>query len=386
MDAFDKGIFVPHGHVLRAPDNHGPLSGLAVAVKDVFDWAGVPTGAGNPVWLASHAVPSRDAKAVAAVWAAGAELHGKTITDELAYSIHGDNVHYGTPPNAGAPGRVPGGSSSGSAAAVAAGVVDAALGTDTGGSVRVPAAYCGLYGLRTTHGVVDRTGVVPLSQTFDTVGWLAKSAGTLAQITDALLPQLPKTRPGRVYTLPEAEAVTDESTRQAVAEVLGRLGLEVLPLTNLTFEFGGLEGLRKTYVILQGWEAWLNHGSWIREHRPVFSTAITRRFEAASQVTKEEADNARRRMLAFREQLRAALGDGVLVLPATAGPAPLIDESEAAVEDLRARTMRLTSPAGLAGLPQVTVPVVGPDGLPRGVGLIGPAGADRTIVGMAALR
>ena len=149
------GAFVPHGKVERLPTRPGPLSGLRVAVKDLYDWAGVATGAGNPGWLATHPVPLRDAEVLKQLLDAGATLRGKTVTDELAYSIHGDNLHYGTPVNPSAPGRVPGGSSSGSAAAVAAGLVEVGLGTDTGGSVRVPAAYCGLFGLRTTHGAVS---------------------------------------------------------------------------------------------------------------------------------------------------------------------------------------------------------------------------------------
>ncbi len=383
MDPFSAaGAFVPHGHVTRQPLRNGVLSGLTVAVKDLFDWAGVPTGAGNPTWLATHPVPAADAAAVAAVSAAGATLYGKTVTDEMAYSIQGDNVHYGTPLNTAAPGRVPGGSSSGSAAAVAAGAVDAALGTDTGGSVRVPAAYCGLFGLRTTHGLIDRSGIVPLSQTFDTVGWFARSAEGIKRITDALTPPS-HARLTHAYTLPEAEALTDELTREAVASVLGKLGLKTSPLTGLTFDFGGLEGLRKTYVVVQAWEAWQNHGEWIHEHHPVFGPAIAKRFETASRITSEEAGEARDRLAAFRERLRDALGQGLLVLPAAAGPAPLLDEDEAAVEDLRVRTMRLTSPAGLAGLPQLTIPFVA-DGLPRGVGLVGPAGTDRTLAALAA--
>jgi amidase len=355
-----------------------------VAVKDLFDWADVPTSAGNPTWLATHAVPSADAAAVAAVSAAGATLYGKTVTDEMAYSIHGDNVHYGTPANTAAPGRVPGGSSSGSAAAVAAGAVDAALGTDTGGSVRVPAAYCGLFGLRTTHDAVSREGIVPLSQTFDTVGWFARDAATLKRVTEALIPDSKAALPQRLWTLAEADALTDHETRAALAAVAGRLGLPRQPLPPEVVEaFGGLENLRQTYVTVQAWDAWKNHGSWITERHPVFGAAIAKRFEIASKITAEQAASGRKTLEAFRAALRAALKDGVLLLPATAGPAPLIGEDEKTVDDIRIRTMRLTSPAGLAGLPQITIPVAGSDGLPRGVGLLGPANSDRVLAALA---
>lgn len=382
------GAFVPHGRITRAGAGSGSLSGLSVAVKDLFDWALVPTGAGNPTWLATHPVPDRDAAVVAALLAAGAELHGKTVTDELAYSIHGDNLHYGTPRNAAAPGRVPGGSSSGSAAAVAADLVDAALGTDTGGSIRVPAAYCGLYGLRSTHGRVDSTGVVPLAPSFDTVGWLSKSPIALRRIAEVLLPPPVRVQDAaralkRVWTLDEAEALADGETRAAIARLVSRLGLPAQPLTGLTDDFGGLEGLRRIYAKIQGWEAWQAHGAWITAQTPVFAPAIEARFQVASRITRDEVDSARAELGRFRASLRSALTDAVLILPAAAGPAPLIGESGDVVDEVRTRTMRLTSPAGLGGLPQLTVPTRGTDGLPRGVGLLGSADSDLSLIDLA---
>ena len=351
------GAFVPHGR-LRRNSTGGPLADLSVAVKDLFDWKGVPTGAGNPTWLETHPVPEVDSAAVAALAAAGANLYGKTVTDELAYSIHGDNIHYGTPLNSAAPGRVCGGSSSGSAAAVAAGLVDVALGTDTGGSVRVPAAYCGLFGIRTTHGLIDRSGLVPLAPSFDTVGWLARDAATLARLGDVLVPAGPELGDDE-RTLADAETVAEE--------------------------FGGLEGLRQTYVTLQGFEAWQSHGAWITAAHPAFAEAIAVRFQVAARVTLEQANRARARQERFRAAFRRCLGTGVLRLPAAAGPAPLLGEQESRVDAVRVQTMRLTCLAGLAGLPQVTVPYRGPDGLPLGLGLIGPAGSDRALIARAAL-
>lgn len=377
--------FVPHGKLTRKPLSRGPLEGLSVAVKDLFDWAGVPTGAGNPAWLDTHPIPQTDAAAVAALWNAGATLVGKTITDELAYSIHGDNAHYGTPANPAAPERVPGGSSSGSASAVASGLADAALGTDTGGSVRVPAAYCGLYGLRTTHGAVDTAGLVPLAPSFDTVGWFARSPETLSALAAVLVPPGLDPSWSRAWVLPESGSLADEPTGAALEATLDHLGLPVATLDGLTDAFGGLEGLRKTYATLQGWEAWATHGAWITEHRPPFAPAIARRFEIASQVTADQANQARSTLTRFRSALRSALGtNGVLVLPATEGPAPRRQDDEARVDEVRTRTMRLTCLAGLAGLPQVTVPFRGDDGLPRGVGLVGPAGTDKALVALAA--
>ncbi|MDQ2103939.1 amidase family protein, partial [Azospirillum isscasi] len=183
--------FVPHGlsEIPGAAD--GPLAGLRFAVKDLFHIAGLPTGAGNPDWLRTHEVPQETAPAVRRLLDAGARVAGKTLTDELAWSLAGENAHYGTPENPKAPGRIPGGSSSGSASAVAGGAVDFAIGTDTGGSIRLPASYCGLYGLRPTHGAVPLDGSVPLAPSFDTVGWFAREAALLRRVGAVLLPPAP---------------------------------------------------------------------------------------------------------------------------------------------------------------------------------------------------
>ena len=175
--------FCRHNHV-ELEGAPGPLRGLTFAVKDVFDIAGHRTGNGNPVWLETHPPATRTASAVERVLAAGASMVGKTHTDELAYSLNGENVHYGTPINPRSPGRIPGGSSSGSAVAVAGSLVDFALGSDCGGSVRLPASYCGIYGIRTTHGLVPADGVVDLAKSFDTVGWFARDATMMLRVGD----------------------------------------------------------------------------------------------------------------------------------------------------------------------------------------------------------
>jgi len=380
--------FVSHGRLTRAAQAPGPLSGLSVAVKDLFDWAGVPTGAGNPDWLAGHPAPATDAAVLTALLAAGATLHGKTVTDELAYSIHGDNQFYGTPKNSAAPGRVPGGSSSGSAAAVAAGLVDAALGTDTGGSVRVPAAYCGLWGLRTTHGAVSRDGLTALARSFDTVGWFGRTAGPVAQVAQVLLAAQAPARPwARLLVWGEALALADHETQAHSESFAAASGLPVTDLAGLADDFGGLEGLRKTYVTIQAFEAWAEHGAWITAARPTFAPAIAARFAFAATVTGHQAAEARRVQSRFRAVVREALDeDGLLLLPATGGPAPRIGQDPGEVDRIREKTMRLTAPAGLAGLPQLTVPFAGADGLPRGLGLVGPAGSDRALVTWAAGR
>src|SRR5438132_8587898 len=180
--------FVPHdltAHLNGA--GAGPLAGLSAAVKDMYDVAGYRTGGGSPDWLDAHAAATSTAATVVRLLEAGATIIGKTVCDEFFYSVSGANAHYGTPINPRAPDRLPGGSSSGSASAAAAGACDFALGSDTGGSVRVPAAFCGLYGIRPTHGRIDMTGAMPMAPSFDVPGWFASGPGVLRRVGEVLL-------------------------------------------------------------------------------------------------------------------------------------------------------------------------------------------------------
>src|SRR3954464_15175455 len=214
----DIGAFVPGPRVRMEGRPGGPLQGLTFAAKDLFDVAGVPTGGGNHDWPRARTIPTKHAWAVQTLLDAGATLVGKTITDEVSLGILGENAFDGTPLNSAAPDRVPGGSSSGSAAAVAAGLVDTALGTDTGGSVRIPASFCGLYGIRPTHGRISEKGVIPLAQSFDTVGCFARDAATLKRVADVLLSQADVKQPAqRLLIATDLFARADSTVRDALA-------------------------------------------------------------------------------------------------------------------------------------------------------------------------
>ena len=378
------GAWVPHGRFVRPGQAGGPLDGLRFAAKDVFDVAGQPTGAGNPAWLASHPVPTLSSPLVDALLQAGATLAGKVLTDELAYSIHGDNIHYGTPINQAAPARVTGGSSSGSAAAVAARLVDFALGTDTGGSTRVPASYCGLWGLRTTHGLLSREGLVPLNPLFDTPTWLAHEPATFERVASVLLPASPFA-PRRVLALTdawaEAEAVFQPALQQSRDALAGLIGA---PVQASTASDEGLDAWRQLYVTASAFNGWETHGAWIASHTPDFAPPIAARWQFASTVRAEDAAAARARIADIRTHVRSWLGeDGVAVLPSAASLAPLRDADPAAVDAVRMRTLRITSIAGLAGLPQVSLPLRSPEGVPLGISLLGPAGSDRALIALA---
>lgn len=377
------GAWVPHGRFALPPTSTGPLDGLAFAVKDVFDVAGHPTGAGNPHWLETHALPDRHSPVVARLLQAGATLHGKTLTDELAYSIHGDNLHYGMPLNSAAPDRIPGGSSSGSVAAVAAHLVDFALGTDTGGSTRVPASYCGVWGLRTTHGLLSREGLVPLHPGFDTATWFAHDADCFERVGGVLLPES-RFVPHRVLALHEAWSLAEPAFQPllvAVAEAAAQFG----PVQSIDIASPDtLEDWRRTYVTAGAFEGWRAHGEWITRVRPRFADAIAARWQQAARVGADEAEAARLHMHAIRRRVREWLGDdAIAIVPSAASVAPLRSAGGVEIDDIRIRTLRICCIAGLAGLPQVSMPLRGAEGLPVGVSLIGPAGSDLALIRLA---
>lgn len=389
-DAFtladDVGAWVAHGRFVIPGSLDGPLAGLSFAVKDVFDIAGHPTGAGNPRWLATHPVPRASSPLVDQLLAAGASLQGKVLTDELAYSIHGDNLHYGTPRNTRAPDRVTGGSSSGSAAAVAAGLVDFALGTDTGGSTRVPASYCGLWGLRTTHGLLSRAGLVPLHPSFDTPTWLAADGAVFARVGDMLLPSAPPPTWSRAVRWTAAWQEADAAfgpALDAAWQVLA--GLPGITLRELPADaHASLDGWRQAYLLAGAHEGWQVHGTWITDGDRGFAPAVAARWRFASEVTAASASAAWQAIAEVRAWVRGVIGtDGVALLPSAASVAPPRDAAPEAVDALRMRTMRITCIAGLAGLPQVSLPCRGPDGLPLGISLVGPAGSDAALISLA---
>ncbi len=383
--ADDIGAWVPHGRFVIEGERGGPLDGLSFAAKDLFDVAGHPTGAGNPDWLASHPLPERHSAVVAQLLGAGATLMGKVLTDELAYSLHGDNTHYGTPLNMRAPGRVTGGSSSGSAAAVAARRVDFALGTDTGGSTRVPASYCGLWGLRSSHGLVSCDGLVPLHPGFDTVTWLAHEAAVFERVGAVLLPASDFV-PRRVLCLDDAAALADAEFAAPLQRVLSKLAerVGVEPVHVLAAPGEALSDWRQIYATVGAHEGWSTHGHWISTRQPVFGAAIAARWAAASRVSDAAAAAAGTERARIRSQLAELLGDdGVALLPSAASLAPLRDADPAQVDAVRLRTMAITCIAGLGGLPQVSLPMAAADGTPLGISLLGPAGSDLELIRLA---
>jgi len=363
----------------------GPLSGLTFAAKDIFDIGGHVTGGGNPDWKATHGAAGRTAWAVQVLVNAGATMIGKTITDEITRGIFGENAHYGTPINPRAPERVPGGSSSGSAAAVAGGLVDFALGSDTGGSVRVPASFCGLYGLRPTHGRVPLDGILLQAPSYDTIGWFARDADIFARVGTILLQSdITAGRPRRLVIAEDAFEVPDQAVQTAlrpiverVASLIGHVTTERLAPTRL-FDWASQQ------QVLQGREAWETARDWIDRVNPRFSFEVAERYAAARAITDAEVEAARAAREAIRTRMDTVLADGaVICLPTTPTPAPPRGEPLSTRYGLRLRISTLTCLAGTTGAPQITLPVAEVDGLPVGLSLLGARGSDELLIAFA---
>ena len=379
------GAFCRDTHVALPGAPNGPLTGLRFAAKDIFDIEGHRTGFGNPTWLETHGPANATASAVQGLLDAGANLVGKTLTDELAYSLTGENLHYGTPLNPAAPDRVPGGSSSGSVSAVAAGLVDFALGTDCGGSVRLPASYCGILGIRPTLGRIPMDGIAPFSASFDVVGWFARDAERLESVGRVLFgetegPEAPR----RLVIADDAFELVGEKVRDALRPAVDRTAEQIGARRRTRVSPTSLPDWFDNFRVIQASEIWANHGEWIADAKPSFGRGISERMDWASAVEPDDVRRARERHADIRARLDDLLAeDEVLCLPSSPRAAPF---KNTPTDDLEVRfrhqAMCLLCISGLGGLPQVSLPLATLDGLPLGLSLIARRGADETLLSL----
>jgi amidase len=384
--ANDKlGAFCRHTHIEVRGAASGPLAGLTCAVKDIYDIAGGRTGFGCPDWLRTHAPAARTAPAVQLLLDAGAHVVGKAHTEEMAWSLTGENAHYGTPVNVNAPGRVPGGSSSGSAAAVAAGLVDFAIGSDTGGSVRLPASYCGILGLRPTHGRIPLENVCPLAESYDTCGWFARDAGIFERVGRVLLRDAaPAPTPRRLLLAEDACSYADKGAMEALEPGLDKVATLIGAPERVTVGDEPLTQWTDYFRFPQGAEAWAAHGEWITREKPQFGPAIKGRFEWARTIAPADVARARARREEITRRMEEMLkGDVVLALPAAPGAALPRGSSAEVVEGLRARALPMLCIAGIARLPQVSLPLATLDGCPLGLSLVAARGNDTMLLELA---
>ena len=346
----------------------GPLSNMTFAAKDIFDVKGFVTGGGNPDWKATQNPAEQTAWAVQMLVDAGAVMVGKTLTDEITRGIFGENAHYGTPVNSNALGRVPGGSSSGSASAVAGTLVDFALGSDTGGSVRVPASFCGLYGLRPTHGRIPLSGVLPQSSSYDTVGWFARDIETFAKVGTVILQsEISNTLPKKVVIAEDAFELLDRSTYEALQPSVRRICKLIGGESIVRLSETSLAEWRDQQGTLQSRQAWDTVKNWIDEVNPRFSFEVTERYILAKHISDEEILSAEKVKAQIVSRMSHILANNaVILLPTTVGPAPPTGQKLSDRTNLRLKTSQLTCIAGTTGGPQINLPLAEEDGFPIG--------------------
>jgi amidase len=379
------GAFCRDNHIAVKGSGTGPLAGLTFAAKDAFHVKGARTGFGQPDWLRTHDPATETADAVQKVLDAGADMVAKTHCDELCYSLTGENVHFGTPVNVNAPGRVPGGSSNGSAAAVAGELVDFAIGTDCGGSVRIPASYCGIIGLRPTHGRVSDKGALPFGPSFDVVGWFARDIDLFAKVGDVLLGEGTSEAPARLIIADDAWEQVETPVADALKAPAAKVESVLGKAAHVRVSPEGLDEWFEVFRTLQAAEIWATLGDWVTKTQPKFGPGTKERFAYAATITPDQvkAANARRREItAHVDELLGV--DGVICLPTSPRVAPLRGTPADKVEvEYRNQAQRILCIAGLCGLPQISLPMASIDGLPLGLSLMGARHSDQALIALA---
>lgn len=407
----DNGAFIDKFTLTPSSSGELPLAGLTFAVKDIFDVEGFVTGFGNPDWASTHTTAKSTAPAVLALLKAGATCVGKTVMDEMAYSINGENIHYGTPRNPCAADRVPGGSSSGSAVAVGANIVDLALGTDTGGSVRVPAAFCKIYGIRPSHGVVNVGGVIPMAQSFDTVGWFARDPTILKRVGNVLLPSLDAhlVNSNPIIIAEDCFKLLNipiDRVKQVLVKAMEKMfGGQALTYMDLgdyvdenvpslkhfmsqgsdtkEYSIPSLVALSSAMRLLQRHEFKMNHGEWVSSIKPNLGPGIKERIWEAVLANDDKINICHSVRTELRIALTSLLGDvGILAIPTVPGPPPKLQTQASTLETFRARAFSLLSIAGVSGFCQVSIPLGLYDELPVSVSLLAKHGSDMFLLNL----
>ncbi|AWF80057.1 amidase [Microbulbifer sp. A4B17] len=359
-----KGVFCEHGPRYLTLSDSGPLTGVRLAVKDIFQLKGEKNTAGSPEWFNTHPPANKTALSLQQLLEAGSTFTGFTHLDELAYSMQGSNLHYGSADNPKLPGYFCGGSSMGSAAAVASGTADIGLGTDTGGSVRVPASYCGLFGIRTSHSLIPTDGVIGLAPCFDTVGWFSQTPSLLVDVGKILIPSqhLSTNKVTHLVICPEISQLADTPIQAAIQEFIPTLNNQ-FPICEIKHlpDIELLGELANVFRILQGRAIANTHGDWLRKYRPVFSKDIATRITMALSITDDEISWANEKRQQWCKLMETLLPDNSSVLLVPTTPTTAIkkgtDSESSKVQTNRQRLLGLTAIAGLWGAPQCHLPL-----------------------------
>lgn len=383
------GCLAPISAELPSTGN-GSLSGNTFVIKDLFALEGHVPSFGNMRWRDTHEKSSETASVVKNLLRAGASLAGLTKMDQLAYSLVGNVGEGEAPTNPRYPDRFTGGSSSGSASAVAGSLANFGLGTDTAGSIRVPAAACGLFGVRPTHGSVDSDGVIPLAPSFDVVGVLARNGCLLDTVLHAI------TRiPGDVHRQINQIILPQDvlsGVEEDVAEVVRASAaffaeeLEAVVIDSDFSEFVDPE-MANAFARIQGREIWENHAGWVRNNAKFLDGDVRARLENCERWSNDIGDEKRhdnQTRKVYTDALQGLLGDSRLVcLPVLHGAAPLRSSTIDELADFRIKTFRLSAPSSLTGAPQIVIPARSNEtGRTLGVSLLGWRGDDRLLTSM----
>ena len=367
-----------------APGGRGALNGLNFAVKDMFDLKGRTCSFGTPDWKRTHAPAEETAPAVQRLLNGGAHLKYNACADELACSLDGINIHFGTPVNAQAPDRIPGGSSSGCASLVSRGEVDFALGTDTAGSVRVPASYCGIFGYRPSHDYISADGVCPLGVSFDTVGVFTREAELLERVAAVLLKEEmdysnSEIMPTNLIIPSNFASVLDPAVAPYMMAFVDEVKKRFVTVKEQNF-YQHARDVYDIFSVVRAREAWQAHGEWLQAVKPNLAVTIRQRIYSCREVS----DAAYQRSLAARSELLSRSdavvdSNSFVCLPTTWGYPPLTSAGEGELQDNRNRNIVITTLASCYGFPQITIPI--PAGkMKAGVSIMGAKGSDKALL------
>lgn len=347
--------FVPYPPSIVPSRADGPLAGLRIAVKDLFDVAGYPTAAGNPVLLAASGIKSETAPVIQTLLHAGAEFAGKTNTDELAYSLIGRNLHFGMPINPRRPDRIPGGSSSGSAVAVAAGLAEIGVGTDTSGSIRLPAAANGLFGWRPTHGILNPAGVRPLAPSFDTPGLITAD---LAHLERAMVSLGIKTKNAQEASFIVADDILAHCSSDITEGFLAMLDRRAIRFERVSSVSSfSLSNLGRAFTTILQREAWLSNADLFLRYGASIEPSIAERLAKGAHLSDDEVIAAKQIRIAFKNEASARLRNKILIMPTLPVVVPKRDASAEDLQHFRTRSIELLCLSGLSGFPQLTAPL-----------------------------
>lgn len=375
--------FVRDNHIAIKGRENGQLANYKFAAKDVFKIKGSTWGNGHPDWLENSGPDEFTTTAILNLLDQGADLVGKTVCDELCYSISGENWHYGSPLNAADTRRLAGGSSSGSAAATAAGLVDFALGSDCLGSVRIPASYNGVIGMRPTYKRIENDGEVPYCESMDVLGYFASEKEVFQNVSAILMEEdHKKTIFNKLYVLEDAFEIVDSEVKEAFTEMINEIGDELGEIKQVRIAPEGLDyWVKEVFQIVQGYEVWDSYGGFVNKYQPRLSPGPKERLEKASKITRESYLKAKEKQEEFRQRISGMLADGaIFILPTASSIAPLKSTSLEEINRLRAQSSKLLIISALSGIPQLTLPLLELEGVPLGLSLMSAQNTDRALI------